>query len=165
MLWPSTAGAFDWVGRFAHHEKGLPAKTLAALEKSPFVYVSPLKSDGSESTCHAEVWFGFLDGAVVLNTGRDRWKSRSVKRGLDRARIWVGDHGRWKGLLGSRNEDFRKAPSFVAKAELVTDVNVSERLLGVYDSKYPEEIGEWRDKMRAGVKYGERVLIRYTPLS
>lgn len=142
----------------------LPAPLESALETSPFVYVSPLKQDGEESTCHAEVWYAWLDGAVVLNTGSERWKARSVRRGLDRARLWVGDHGRWKGLLGT-NEDFRKAPSFDAAASLVPDDEaLLERVLAVYGEKYPAEIGKWRDKMRQGYRDGTRILVRYEPV-
>ncbi len=138
------------------------AQLESALASSLFVYVSPLRSDGNESRCHAEVWYGWLDGAVVLITGRDRWKARAVARGLDRARIWVGDYGRWKRLVG-HDQSFRKGPSFLARAERVRDTAVLERLLAIYDEKYPEEIGSWRDRMRHGYADGSRVLIRYRP--
>jgi hypothetical protein len=156
LLWPF-AGA-------AREEKSSPLSpaALRALSESPYVYVSPLRSDGEESRCHGEVWFGWIDGAVVVNTGADRWKARSVRGGLDRARIWVGDFGRWKGPLG-KNEDFRRGPSFDARAEFVEDVRVLDRLLAQYDEKYPAEIGEWRDRMRNGFSDGSRVLIRYRP--
>ena len=79
----------------------LPAAATRALESSPFVYVSPLRSDGSESACHGEVWFGWIDGAVVLITSEGTWKARSAARGLDRARIWVvhcsSEHRRHNG--------------------------------------------------------------------
>jgi hypothetical protein len=148
----------------AHHEKPTPGGDLeAALAKSGFVYVSPLRSDGEESTCHGEVWFGHLDGAVVLITATSTWKARALERGLDRARIWVGDHGRWKRMLGSNNEAFREAPSFDAKAEVVVDDALLDRLLATYEEKYPEEIANWRDRMRSGYQDGSRVLIRYSP--
>jgi hypothetical protein len=140
------------------------AELETALEKSGFVYVSPLVGEGRESTCHAEVWFAWLDGSVVLITGSDRWTARALARGFDRARIWVGDHGRWKKLVG-RNESFRGAPKFDARAEPVKDEALLERMLAVYDTKYPEEIGSWRDKMRSGFHDGTRTLIRYTRLS
>jgi hypothetical protein len=108
------------------------------------------------------VWFAFLDGAVVLNTASTTWKARAVSRGLDRARVWVGDHGRWKTVMG-RDEAFRAAPSFDARAEVVKDAAVLDRLLAAYQTKYPDEIGSWRDKMRDGVRDGSRVLIRYAP--
>ena len=127
------------------------------------MYISPLRSDGTESTCHGEVWYGWLDGAVVVNTAPTTWKSRAQERGLDRARIWVGDHGRWKRLIG-RNEDFRKAPSFDARVVRSRDAGLNDRLLEVYETKYPAEIAQWRDKMRKGIASGERVLLVYTPV-
>ena len=135
----------------------------AALRESPFVYVSPLRSDGEESACHAEVWYAWIDGAVVITVASDRWKARSIDRGLDRARIWVGDHGRWKGLLGP-NEDFREAPVFDARAEKLWDAGLLDRLLVEYDRKYPGSIDRWRDRMKSGNADRSRVLIRYEPI-
>ena len=139
------------------------AELEQALEKSGFVYVSPLLADGSESTCHGEVWFGWIDGAVVINTSKETWKARALERGLDRARIWVGDHGRWKRLLGS-NRAFLQAPSFEARAERRKDDALLDRLLAIYERKYPGEIAKWRDRMRNGHADGSRILIRYTPV-
>lgn len=170
MFMTAAAGALLWpVSRVLAADEKAPAAASdaalrTALDKSGFVYVSPLKSDGSESTCHGEVWFGHLDGAVLLITAADTWKARALARGLDRARIWVGDHGRWKRILG-RNEEFRKAKSFEARAEAVKDDAMLGRLLARYDEKYPNEIASWRDKMRSGYLDGSRVLIRYTPVA
>src|SRR4030095_2616481 len=68
----------------------LPRRLFAAeprpvdlLEKSDFVYLSPLRKDGSESTCHGEVWFGWLDGTVIVNTRRGAWKGEGVQEGRD----------------------------------------------------------------------------------
>jgi hypothetical protein len=141
--------------------EALPTELLA---KSPFVYISPLRADGSESTCHSEVWFGWLDGAVLINTAPTTWKSRALTAGRTRARIWVGDHGRVKQMLG-RNEAFRGAPHFDARVDSVKNGEaLLDRLLGVYEQKYPREIANWRDKMRDGYKSGERLLLRYTPV-
>ena len=133
-----------------------------ALTESPYVYVSPLRSDGRESTCHGEVWFGWIDGAVIVITGSTRWKARSLTVGLDRARIWVGDHGRWKRVVG-RDEGFRQAPSFEVRASAVRDEALLDRLLAIFEEKYPDEIEKWRDRMRRGYADGSRVLIRYVP--
>lgn len=135
------------------------------LEKSPFVYVSPLRSDGAESRCHAEVWFAWIDDAVIVTVAADRWKARALAQGLDRARIWVGDHGRWKTMFGGRNEAFRTAPNFLARAEKVDDPDMIDRLLEAYDRKYPHEIATWRDRMRSGNADGSRIMIRYRPTS
>ncbi len=141
----------------------LPETALRALEASEFVYVSPLRGDGNESTCHAEVWYGWLDGTVVLVTSTGTWKARSVARGLDRARLWVGSHGRWKTPLG-RSEEFLKAPSFVGRARVSKDAALLEELIAVYEKKYPAEIGRWRDRFRQGLASGERVLLIYEPV-
>ena len=141
----------------------LPEATRRALAGSPFVYVSPLRSDGRESTCHGEVWYAWLDGRVALVTGTDRWKARSVARGLDRARIWVGDFGRWKrGPF--ENDAFRQGPSFDARATTSKDPALLERMLEQYEGKYPDEIGTWRERFRQGLASGERVLVLYEPL-
>jgi hypothetical protein len=131
------------------------------LEKSPFVYISPLLATGQESSCHGELWFAWLDDSIVVNVASDRWKATALTRGLERARIWVGDHGRWKGMLGRRNEDFRAAPHFDARVEKVDDESTLDRLLATYEKKYPDEIASWRDAMRSGVADGSRVLLRY----
>ena len=91
-----------------------------ALAESPYVYVSPLRSNGEESRCHGEVWYGWVDGSVVMITAAKSWKARSLARGLTRARIWVGDYGRVQKLIGS-NQAFRAGPSFLARAERVRD--------------------------------------------
>ena len=72
LLWP-LAGA-------ARAEKSSPLSvdTRRALAASRYVYISPLRSDGEESRCHGEVWFGWIDGAVVVNTSPDRWNAAII---------------------------------------------------------------------------------------
>jgi len=88
----------------AQKQSEVPPKLAAELEVSPYVYVSPLRGDGRESTCHGEVWYDWIDGSVVLITAKETWKARSLKKGLDRARIWVGDYGRWKQFFGHKRD-------------------------------------------------------------
>jgi len=149
----------------AAEEPALPSATRALLDTSPFVYISPLRKDGAESTCHGELWFAWLDGTVVINTRRGTWKAHALEKGLDRARIWVGDHGRWKSVLpgGATSDAFRKAPSFDAKARFESDRTVNERLLALYDKKYGSDFGRWREDMQTGFFSGQRRLIRYEP--
>ncbi len=160
------AGAALLLPRRAFAAESLPETTQSLLEKSGFVYVSPLKKDGSESTCHGEVWFAWLDGTVVINTRRGTWKAQALEKGLDRARIWVGDHGRWKGVLGGGgNEAFRTAPSFEAKARFETDKAVNDRLLAKFEQKYGAEFkNRWHEDMKTGFFSGHRKLIRYEPV-
>ena len=136
---------------------------IGLLERSGFVYVSPLKSDGSESSCHGEVWYGWLDACVVLITARTSWKALALARGLERTRIWVGDHGRVGRVLGS-GDAFRKGPSFEARGQQSRDAALLEHLMATYRRKYPNEIGSWESRMRSGFESGERSLIRYTPV-
>lgn len=133
-----------------------------ALKKSPYAYICPLRSNGEEGRCHSEVWYGWVDGAVVVITATKSWKTRAMVRGLTRTRIWVGDYGRVKKIMGS-NEAFRSGPSFLARAELVRSTAMIDRLLGIYDKKYPEEIKNWRGPMRAGLADGSRLMISYVP--
>jgi hypothetical protein len=150
LAWPRRAHA------------ALSGDVTALLERSGFVYVSPLKSDGAESRCHGEVWYGWLDGRVVLITAKTSWKAQALARGLSRARIWVGDHGRVGRVLGS-GDAYRKAPSFEAIAARSEDGALLERLMTAYRRKYPGEIATWEPRMREGFASGERVLIAYTP--
>jgi hypothetical protein len=152
--------AWPLVGRA--ESGGVAGPLVSALETSEFAYISPRKSDGAESTCHGEVWYGWLAGTVVIITSTESWKVRALKKGLHRARIWVGDHGRWNGLI-FRNEDFRNAPSFEAQGSVARDTALLDQLLALYETKYPAEIADWRDRMRGGYADGSRVLIRYTP--
>lgn len=156
-LWPGTSPAAA-----AAETSSLREGTHKLLERSEFVYVSPLLGNGRESSCHAEVWYTWLDETVVLITARSTWKGRALARGLDRARIWVGDHGRVKGWF-SDNEDFRRAPHFDARATIDPDPALLERLMTNYARKYPEEFADWESDMRSGFASGERVIVRYAP--
>lgn len=143
----------------------LVAAVKTLLETSPFVYVSPLGKGGAESTCHGEVWYGWIDGSVIVNSRRGTWKVKAVEKGFDRARIWVGDYGRWKPMLGGApNEAFRAGPAFDATARFETDKKILDQLLALYEKKYAGDFDRWREDMRTGFYSGERKLIRYTPL-
>lgn len=155
---PPTAGIVDADGRVV-------PQLAEALEKIEFAYVNPRLADGSASTCHGEVWFAWLDGTVVTTTSSGSWKARALARGLDRARLWFGSYGRWKGRVGGgRNEAFRRGPNFAARVTRERDPAVLDRVLAVYERKYPAEIGRWRERMRREVASGERVILRYRPL-
>jgi hypothetical protein len=138
----------------------LPADAQQALGISPLVYISPLQANGSESRCHGEVWY-FVDGGhVVIATGSDRWKSRALKKGRDRARIWVGDYGPARSADGP----FRQGPSFLARAKFDEDRATFDRLLESFGKKYPDEWDKWDPRFRKGYADGSRVVIRYVPI-
>ncbi len=139
----------------------LSGETRAALEQSPFVYISPLRSDGEESRCHGEVWFAFDRGSVLIVTEKSTWKSRALAAGLDQARIWVGDFG----PVRRASDRFRSAPVFTAKAVGGKDDAAFERLLAAFSKKYPAEWDRWESRFRRGYTDDSRVLIRYEPSS
>jgi len=163
LLWPTRGLAQPAPAPAA---TALPAATLQLLEASKFAYLSPLRKDGAESTCHGEVWFAWLDGSVLVNSRRGTWKVQALEKGLDRARIWVGDHGRWKSaIVGERSEAFRVAPHFDAHASFESDRAVNDRLIALYEKKYAGDFDRWREDMKTGFYSGERKLIRYTPVT
>lgn len=139
----------------------LPAATRAALDESPWVYVSPLHRDGRESSCHGEVWYFVDDSAVVIATAADRWKVEAIRSGRDRARLWVGDRGpAWRA--GKR---YRELPTFLARAEIDRDRAVFERLMAAFAERYADEWGKWKPRFETSYADGSRLLVRYTPIA
>jgi len=136
-----------------------PEAALAAAEKSPLIYVSPLKGDGAESSCHAEVWFIKEGSDLLVVTDAKRWRAACIAKGLDRARIWVGDYGVWKRSGGA----YRNGPSLDARAVLDRDTASHAKALEVFGQKYADEWGRWGPRFRNGLASGERVMIRYSP--
>jgi hypothetical protein len=139
----------------------VPAATQRALEESPLVYLTPLKSNGEESRCHSEIWFVAHAGAIYLVTASDAWRARAVKAGLTRARIWVGDFGVWT-KAGDR---FRTAPMFEATASIVTDPAVHAAVLEPMGEKYRSGWITWGPRFRNGLQSGTRVMLQYVPVA
>jgi hypothetical protein len=137
------------------------ADALAAAAKSPLIYISPLKEDGSESRCHGEVWFVMDGDDLLVVTSPERWRAACISKGADQARIWVGDFGPWKKSAGG----FRQAPTFVAGASIDADRAVHARALEAFGKKYSAGWAEWGPRFEKGLASGERVLLRYTAAS
>lgn len=166
------AGLFG-LARPAPAKSGAGGFTKSLLEDSEFAYISPLLGGGEqrrESSCHAELWYGWIDNSVIVNVSRSGWKSRAVGRGLTSARVWIGNHGRWRtrwsAFIGGLNEAFREAPHFDAIVEEIPKSEAPamlEQTLRLYRKKYPAEIADWEGRMRSGIADGSRVLLRYRP--
>ena len=166
LAWPRPAragGAAGPMPGIIRPDGTLRPELEKALTDSVHAYISPLRSDGRASTCHGEVWFAWLDGAVLTTTSAKSWKSIAFGKGLDRARVWIGNYGRWK-YPGGYNEAFRRGLNFEARVSRLEDPAQLDRILAVYERKYPKEIGRWRDRMRRELAAGERVILRYQPL-
>lgn len=83
-----------------------------------------------------------------------------MEQGLDRARLWVGDVGVWTDSDGA----YRRLPSTMASASMITDPAEHERLLEVFGDKYSLEWIIWGRRFRNGLEDGSRVMIRYAPV-
>lgn len=128
------------------------------LETSQLVYITPIKSNGEESRCKAEIWFIHHDGDVMVVTPPETWRAQAVERGLTRARLWVGEFGVWTQADGA----FRKAPEFMATASIESDAEVHARVLAAMGGKYAQTgWGRWGRRFQDGLADGSRVMIRY----
>lgn len=128
------------------------------LETSPLVYITPIKSDGGESRCKAEIWFSHHDGDVFVVTPPDAWRAEAVGKGLNRARMWVGDFGLWQRADGA----FREAPELMATASIESDPEVHAVVLSAMGEKYAASgWSRWGQAFKDGLVDGSRVMIRY----
>ena len=151
------------LARSSDSEFRVSKSAQSAIGTSKLIYITPIKSDGKESACHGEVWF-YADGEdLLVVTKPELWRSRAIERGLDRARIWVGDHGVWKRSDGA----FRKAPSFLARAEHISgDAEAVGRTLKAMGTKYAGEgWSTYGPRFKEGLADGSRVLLRYRPVA
>jgi hypothetical protein len=163
-----TRRAFLEAGLIASAGLGLPLRAFAweqpealaqAISESPLVYVSPLRSNGDESRCHAEVWFVADEGSLWVVTDSKRWRAAAIGLGLRTARLWVGDFGLWKKSKGR----YRQAPGCVALARIDSDPAAHDNALQLFGKKYASAWESWGPRFKNGLASGERVLIRYAP--
>lgn len=136
-------------------EVGAPSLPAAA-DTSQLIYITPIRSDGRESRCQAEVWFLREGDGLFVVTAVDAWRARAIRSGLVQARIWVGDVGVW-----SRNEEYRDLPAVMSRAELVPDAATHASILAKFGGKYPAEWDTWGPRFTKGLADGSRVMIRY----
>lgn len=154
ILWPAP-GQTEATPR----TEKLSAAAREALGRSPLVYVSPLRRDGQESRCHAEVWFAGDGESALVVTSAEAWRARAIRLGLDRARLWVGDHGVWD--RSGETQAFRTSPTFLAVASLESSQEMHDHALVLFGSKYTREWSDWGPRFKKGLADGSRVLIRY----
>lgn len=132
---------------------------VAALDGSQLIYLTPVLGDGSESTCHGEVWFVHHDGEIFVVTQADAWRAEALRRGLTRAKIWIGEFGVWTSAEGR----YRSAPYLEIEGRIEPDREVHARMLPIFGAKYAAEWGSWGPRFRDGLANGKRVLLRYRP--
>lgn len=136
----------------------LRAQTLPpAADTSELIYVTPIRSDGVESRCQAEVWFARDGLSLYVVTAHDAWRAEAVRQGLLRARIWVGNVGVWSRSDGA----YRDLPAVDGTASLETDPLRHASVLALMGRKYTQEWSTWGPRFRDGLADGSRVMLRY----
>lgn len=150
----ATVAAFPFIATGASDE-------LARLMKaSDLIYVTPIKSNGEESKCQAEVWFVNDETDMFICTETSTWRAYAPRIGLDRARVWVGDVGVWTRSDGK----YKSLPQLDCKASLVEDKGEIDRVLELYGEKYTMEWVVWGRRFRNGLNDRSRTMLRYTPV-
>jgi len=136
------------------------APLQAAMDDSELIYLTPIRSDGSESRCQAEVWFVHHQSMLYVVTAEDAWRARAIGEGLSRARIWVGDVGPW----GDSEGTYRALPQIEAVASQIRDAETQNSVLDAMGSKYRLEWFVWGPRFRNGLADGSRVMLMYQPV-
>lgn len=129
----------------------------AAADSSPLIYITPLRADGRESRCQAEVWFARDGLSLYVVTAAGAWRARAVRDGLSQARSWVGDVGVWSRSDGA----YRNLPSVEAAASFEADTLRHAAVLALMGRKYAREWDTWGPRFRNGLADGSRVMLRY----
>ena len=128
----------------------------AAADTSALIYITPLRSNGAESRCQAEVWFVRDGGALYVVTAADAWRAEAVGRGLATARIWVGDVGVWDD-----DARYKQLPVVMGTASYETESAAHAMLLDKFGEKYAREWGTWGPRFEKGLADGSRVMLKY----
>ncbi len=151
----ATAATVAILPRFAQANEAL----ATAMAESRLIYLTPLQSSGAESRCQAEIWFALHEGAMYVVTRTDAWRTEAVRRGLDRARVWVGDAGNWRRANGR----YKEFPVVETAVSIETDAAHRERVLTTMGVKYADEWPTWGPRFRKGLADGSRVMLKYRP--
>lgn len=129
------------------------------LETSKLIYLTPIKSNGDESKCKAEIWFIYHESNIYLVTPSDAWRTEAIKMGLNKARIWVGEFGNWRRA----NDAFRDAPELMATADIVAESEIHSEVLDAMGAKYTAEWNTWGPRFKSALEDGSRAMLRYSP--
>lgn len=149
-----------------HAAPTLPDEAAKAISELPdelstsrLIYLTPIKSDGEESKCKAEIWFIYHEKDLYVVTPKDAWRAEAIEKKLTETRIWVGDFGNWK----TANEKYRQAPELMATGSIVKDKEVHSEVLDAMGKKYSDEWSRWGPRFKTQLEDGTRVMIKYTP--
>ncbi|MFP6805877.1 MAG: hypothetical protein VB957_01580 [Pseudomonadales bacterium] len=132
----------------------------AAISESDLVYITPIQSNGKESSCQSEVWFVNDGTDMYVVTASNAWRATAPGKGLTRARLWIGDLGEWKATNGK----YKSLPQVDAEAVVISDAKLKEKALDMFGDKYSMEWLVWGSRFRKGLGDGSRTLLRYRPM-
>ncbi len=131
----------------AEEMKSFPPEFMSKLNQSKQIYVATERKNGARSTA-VPVWFGVIDNAIWFATLPDNHKAKRVKRGSP---MYISVEG-------------KDGPFIKAKAEIVQDGAMAERLGKIYARKYwIAWLGMFRPS-REKIETGKNLLLRLTPL-
>jgi PPOX class probable F420-dependent enzyme len=118
----------------------------AALINASYIYIATVRKDGTQSRA-ARVWFIATGRQILIDTNRNSWKAKRIRRGSP-VIVWVGTPtGR----------------AFIGKAEFVNDRAVQDFMIEQIPKKYwLAWLGLFGPK-RAKFDSGQVVTIRITP--
>jgi len=131
------------------------ADVRAGLMSSSLVYLSPIKPDGSLSSCQAEIWFVMLGTDLYVCTATSSWRAQAPRKGVTNTQFWVGDLGVWT------RANYQSLPEVKGFASVETDEARVESALQLFGQKYASGWGTWGPRFRNGLKDGSRSMLRY----
>lgn len=128
-----------------------------ALRNSQLIYLTPIKSDGTESSCKGELWFFYQKPDIWVVTQSDAWRADAIRKGMSTARIWIGEFGIWQDA----GDAYRSAPELMVQGEIIDYMVEHESLVDLFGPKYVAEWDVWGPRWKDSLASGGRVLIRY----
>lgn len=145
LVWPLLLTA---VGALAAVAVGssFPPDLEALLRSADHLYVATVRADGTVSK-KVPVWFTYDGEAIYFTTVPDSHKARRLRKGSP-LHVWIGS---------------ADGPHFVARAELLADPALAERMAPAYNQKYwIAWLGFFRPRA-ARVAAGKTLIVRVQP--
>ncbi|MFT7688787.1 MAG: hypothetical protein ACI9FB_004152 [Candidatus Azotimanducaceae bacterium] len=129
------------------------------LQSSDLIYLTPIKTNGQESSCQSEIWFVWDGLDIYVCTKTASWRAAAARMGLEHTRIWVGDLGVWT------KAKYKTLPRINAVSSIIDDPMTVHQSLEMLGDKYPLGWLRWGSIFKKEMASGERSLIRYRPVS
>lgn len=124
----------------------MPHDLDQALKTAKEIYLATRRPSGEQSSV-APVWFMYEGGAIYFATAPHSYKARRIRRGSP-VEVWVGS---------------RTGLHFSARAELLKDGDLAERMGNHYRQKYwIARLGFFKPS-RARVAAGKIAIVKLTP--